>query len=45
VVFAGAAALLALEARRQGVRSAAASAALLIALLTTIGALVLALAG
>ena len=45
VVFAGAAALLAFEARRQGVRSAAVSAALLIALLTTIAALVLALAG
>jgi hypothetical protein len=45
VVFAGAAAALALQVRRQGVRSTAASAALIIALLTTIAAVVLAFAG
>jgi hypothetical protein len=45
VLFAGAAALLALEVRRRGTPSTAASAALLIAALTTIAAIVLAFAG
>jgi hypothetical protein len=45
VVFAGAAALLALEVRERGVSSAAASAALVIAALTTVAAIVVALVG
>ena len=45
VVFAGAAALLALEVRRRGVSCAAASAALVIAALTTVAAIVVALVG
>jgi hypothetical protein len=45
VLFAGAAALLALEVRRRGTPSTAASAALVIAALTTIAAIVLAFAG
>ena len=45
VVFAGAAALLAIEARRRGVGSRAASAALLIAALTPVAAIVVAFVG
>jgi hypothetical protein len=45
VVFAGAATLLAIEARRRGIGSGAASAALIIAALTTVVAIVVAFAG
>jgi hypothetical protein len=45
VVFAGAATLLAIEARRRGIGSGAASAALIIAALTTVAAIVVAFAG
>jgi hypothetical protein len=45
VVFAGAAAMLALEARRRGVGSPAVTAALVIAVLTAVAAIVVAFAG